>query len=85
DWSRAVSVKVSPFGVSSNSLVSNSVLGLSTVAIGKCADYIVQSGDTLWGIASLNLGGGSKYQSIMQQNSLKSSLIHTGQTLKVGC
>lgn len=61
-------------------LTSQSVSGAST-----CSTYAVVPGDTLWKIASKNLGSGVKFGNIMQSNGLKSSLLHIGQKLKVGC
>ncbi len=84
EWSGVMSVKVSSQG----SVVSSKVLGLETSRSGlvtKCTNYTVQAGDTLWGIASLKLGNGTKFGTLMQQNGLNSSLIRAGQTLKIGC
>lgn len=46
-------------------------------------DYIVQQGDTLWGIADKLLGNGARFQEIMDANGLTSILIHPGQVLKI--
>ena len=45
--------------------------------------YIVKEGDSLWGIAAQFLGNGVKYQSIMDANKMKSSMIYPGQVLKL--
>ncbi|HVZ66737.1 MAG TPA: SMP-30/gluconolactonase/LRE family protein [Patescibacteria group bacterium] len=60
---------------------TSKVLGAKT----RCENYTVQAGDSLWGIASLKLGNGAKYKSIMQENNLSSNKLNVGQTLKVGC
>ncbi len=88
-WSQTMNVKVEGLGSSSsffntNSLVSNNVLGATTNSY-SCEQYIVQSGDSLWNIANSKLGDALKYQAIMKLNSLHTSLIHTGQILKIGC
>lgn len=90
NWSGVMSVKVSSFGLSSTSaqVATNNVLGAATVAttnIVSCSNYTVQTGDSLWSIASSHLGNGSQFGIIVQKNNLSSSLIHTGQVLKVGC
>ncbi len=51
---------------------------------GSC-EYIVQSGDSLWSIASFQLGSGKLYKEIMEKNNLDSTSLHNGQKLKVGC
>jgi len=87
-WSGVMSVKVTAFGSSLSSANSgaNNVLGAATQAsVVACMSYTVQAGDSLWSIASSHLGNGSQFGSIMQKNNLSSSLIHTGQVLKVGC
>jgi hypothetical protein len=45
--------------------------------------YVVKAGDSLWKIARLVYGDGSKYKEIMTKNKLKSDLILVGQRLKV--
>lgn len=45
--------------------------------------YTVQSGDTLWGIAKKELGGGARYTEIVQLNGLKTTTIYKGQKLKL--
>ncbi len=45
--------------------------------------YTVVHGDTLWEIAKKQLGKGSRYTEIVQLNGLKSSVIYTGQKLKL--
>lgn len=45
--------------------------------------YVVQRGDTLWGIAKNFLGNGTKYHLIMELNGLTSTLIRTGDVLKI--
>lgn len=47
------------------------------------ASYTVKKGDTLWEIAKLQLGDGSKYKTIMELNGLKNTTIYPGQTLKL--
>ena len=45
--------------------------------------YIVQPGDSLWGIAEKLLGSGSKYTEIIKANNLVSIIIHPGMRLKI--
>lgn len=45
--------------------------------------YTVKKGDTLWSIAQLYLGSGSKYKEIKSWNALNSDTIYPGQTLKI--
>ncbi len=45
--------------------------------------YTVVTGDTLWGIAQKLLGKGSRYTEIVKLNGLKSSMIYSGQRLKI--
>ena len=85
NWSGVLSLKVNGLGSSSTEAGTTNVLGATSVNLGNCTNYTVQSGDSLWQIANLQLGQGTLYQTIMQKNHLSSSLIRTGQTLKVGC
>ena len=43
----------------------------------------VVKGDTLWGIAAKYLGKGNRYPEIMELNGMKSTMIHTGDVLKI--
>lgn len=43
--------------------------------------YVVQSGDTLWGIAQRFLGKGIRYKEIMQANGMKTTTIKKGRKL----
>lgn len=45
--------------------------------------YMVQRGDTLWGIAKKALGKGARYTEIVKLNGLKTSTIYAGQVLKI--
>ena len=45
--------------------------------------YVVQKGDTLWGIAQRLLGAGDRYPQIMSANNLIDSMIHPGQVLVI--
>ena len=45
--------------------------------------YTVQSGDSLWKIATKMLGSGSKYKKIMTANGMKDTLIRPGQKLNI--
>ena len=50
----------------------------------KEIEYIVKSGDTLWGIAESFYGDGSKYKEIADYNNIKNpSLISVGQKIKI--
>ena len=93
-WSNVMSVKtdgkvyyknlvsrvLSVFPKQTTALTSQNVLGAST-----CSTYTVQSGDSLWSIASAKLGKGSMYGQIQASNKLNSINLHIGQVLKVGC
>ena len=47
-------------------------------------DYIVQPGDTLWGIAKKFYGSGSEYPRIAKKNRIKNpNIIFEGQRLKI--
>jgi len=50
---------------------------------GNSKTYIVQKGDSLWGIAQKQLGSGARYPEIMTLNSLSSTAIYPGQVLKI--
>lgn len=45
--------------------------------------HTVVRGDTLWGIAKSYLANGARYTEIVKLNGLKSSVIYTGQKLKI--
>lgn len=45
--------------------------------------YTVKRGDTLWEIAENELGDGNRYKEIMQLNGLKSTMIRTGDVIKL--
>ena len=50
---------------------------------GTAQVYTVVKGDTLWGIAKKFLGSGYRYTEIVKLNGLKSSVIYSGQKLKI--
>lgn len=50
---------------------------------GTAQVYTVVKGDTLWGIAKKLLGSGYRYTEIVKLNGLKSSVIYSGQKLKI--
>lgn len=55
-----------------------------TVEEEEVINYVVQRGDTLWGIASQYLGSGAKYPQIAQENNIKNpNLIYPGQVFKI--
>ena len=45
--------------------------------------YTVVKGDTLWGIAKALLGSGARYTEIVELNGLKTSVIYSGQQLRI--
>ena len=45
--------------------------------------YVVQGGDTLWGISKKFLGAGAKWTKIAELNNLPSTIIHAGTVLKI--
>lgn len=54
------------------------------IAPTETIDYIVQRGDTLFGIAAKYLGSASKYTQIVQENGIKNpDLIYPGQVFKI--
>jgi LysM repeat protein len=53
--------------------------------ITSCSTYTVNAGDSLWSIAQTKLGEGNKYLDLLKKNNLKSSVIHSGQKIQVGC
>ncbi len=46
--------------------------------------YVVQPGDSLWSIAARMLGSGFLYPRLQELNGLKDTVIHPGQTLRLG-
>lgn len=97
NWSNTMQVKTNG-GAYFKNLISQvlSILPRQTTVLGartskvlgakvKCETYTVQSGDSLWGIASDKLGSGVFYSKIMEQNKLQSTSLYPGHTLKVGC
>lgn len=50
---------------------------------GTAQIYTVVKGDTLWGIVKKLLGSGYRYTEIVKLNGLKSSVIYSGQKLKI--
>jgi N-acetylmuramoyl-L-alanine amidase len=52
-------------------------------AAGNPKTYIVQKGDSLWGIARKQLGSGARYPEIMSLNNLSSTTIYPRQVLKI--
>ena len=57
--------------------------GKSTKPADDYRIHTVAHGDTLWAIAKKYLGNGSRYTEIVKLNGLKSSVIYTGQKLKI--
>lgn len=49
----------------------------------KPTEYIVESGDSLWGIADEVYGDGTYYPYLMKNNDMDSELIYKGQALKL--
>ena len=49
----------------------------------KPTEYIVESGDSLWGIAAEVYGDGTYYPYLMKNNDMDSELIYKGQALKL--
>lgn len=45
--------------------------------------YVVQSGDTLWGIAERFLGSGTRYSEIQELNGISGDIIYEGQILRL--
>lgn len=49
----------------------------------SCITYTIQKGDTLWSIARKFLGAGTRYNEIMNLNSLESTTIYPQQVIKI--
>jgi len=60
--------KKSGGGVSASAAPDAALTGKSTGQSGEANTYIVQSGDTLWKIASRAYGDGSRYPKIFEAN-----------------
>lgn len=71
---------IAPTIASSNG--NNNVLGVSTSTISGCS-YTVQRGDNLWNIAQRKWGTGLKYKDILALNSGMSTLVKSGQIIKL--
>lgn len=88
-WSQTMQTKVSLFGNALTTINSSQFVLDATTAIGSTAicnpSYTVKAGDSLWKISSQNLGAGTQYNSIMEQNKLSSTSLKPGQTLKIAC
>ena len=59
---------------------------LAVAGTKPAADYRIHTvvhGDTLWGIAKTYLASGARYTEIVKLNGLKTSVIYTGQKLKI--
>ena len=59
------------------------LVGGTTTKEPEYETYTVVHGDTLWGIATKFLGKGARYTEIVTLNGLKTSVIVTGQKLKI--
>lgn len=66
-----------------SSLASVVTASLDTSSVSKYYTYMVKAGDTLWGIASRELGIGQKYMDIMRFNKMTSVAIRPGDLIKI--
>ena len=67
-----------------NLIYVGQVLKISCIGLDEDAFvYVVEAGDSLWGIAKKYLGSGWRYADIMKQNGLRSATIHPGDVLIV--
>ncbi len=95
-WSNEISARTLQSGATSN-LISSSTLtsvGYETGTDGEdgegtgsnvsCTSYTVKSGDSLWEIARDELGSGSKFQTIIEQNKDEYPSLTTSNSLTVG-
>lgn len=64
-------------------LASVVTASLDTSAESRYYTYMVKKGDTLWGIASRELGKGQKYMDIMKLNQMTSITIRPGDMIKI--
>jgi LysM repeat protein len=60
------------------------VLGASTTTQ-QCHMYQAKPGDSLWSVAKTLLHNPLLWTQIKKQNNLPSTLIHSGQKLKINC
>ena len=63
----------------------NNVLGAKTTQSKNCKSYTVQAGDSLWIIATNELGNGSEYSVLMNDNNLSNTLLQVGQKININC
>ncbi len=63
----------------------NNVLGAKTTQSKNCKSYTVQAGDSLWSIATNELGNGSEYSVLMNDNNLSNTLLQVGQKININC
>ncbi|MDD5147333.1 MAG: DUF2961 domain-containing protein [Candidatus Daviesbacteria bacterium] len=86
-WSSSLSAKtLNPVEFSKLEIVSSELTPQTKTeeSLDNCSTYTVQSGDTLWSIASRLLGDGSKYKNLINQNNDKYPSLENSNNLKVG-
>jgi len=85
NWSGVKSVRVTSIGSSYSDATNRRTVTKKQTTKNVCIEYIVKPGDTLWSIAASQLGNASLFSTIIKQNKLKSSSLHTRQKLKLNC
>lgn len=66
-----------------NLTLVSSTAATTTTSTPSYTTYTVKEGDTLWEIAKVKLGNGTKYTEIVKLNNLKNDTIYEGQKLKI--
>lgn len=85
EWSNEISVTTK--GLVSFSQLNTTNISLNTAQVSEaetCETYTVQSGDTLWSIATNVFGDGSKYVDIKDLNQGKYPSLQSSDSLKTG-
>lgn len=82
-WSRFIKMVEAELKKQSNTTPTPKPTTTSKPTTTNNATYTVKNGDTLWGIASKQLGNGKRYTEIKTLNGMTSDVVYTGQVLKL--